>query len=119
MPIETQYNIDGVGTVIVNKLTLREIYDLFARQDEDDTPTKPGPDLMLGLLFPDHGGLDDLALFTDISADQAMNLPPDAIDQVMVVVKRENPHFFALLERLGELSGAHKPPPVSAPPPSA
>ncbi|MBF0625844.1 MAG: hypothetical protein HQL82_13675 [Magnetococcales bacterium] len=84
----------------VRKLTIREIYELFARADVPRHPAEE-PDWIGNVLFDDVT-LQDVLTFTDLNRERLLEMLPGDVEAVITEVKRENPHFFAACRRLEE-----------------
>jgi len=78
----------GERTVTVRELTVREVRDwmveLETRQEAD----------AIGALALDECRLEDLARMSDISAADLEGYTPSEMEDLVVVCKALNPHFF-------------------------
>ncbi|WP_085440186.1 hypothetical protein [Magnetofaba australis] len=99
MAIDIQKEVAGI-TFLVHKLTIREIYELFARADVPRDPSEE-PDWIGNVLFEDVT-LQDVLTFTDLNRERLLEMLPGDVEAVISEVKRENPHFFAACRRLEE-----------------
>ncbi len=99
MAIDIQKEVAGI-TFLVHKLTIREIYELFAQADVPRDPAEE-PDWIGNVLFEDVT-LQDVLTFTDLNRERLLEMLPGDVEVVISEVKRENPHFFAACRRLEE-----------------
>ena len=99
MNILVEKEVAGV-TFQIRKLTIREIYDLFARATEPRDSSEE-PDWIGNVLF-DDATLQDILTFTDLTREQILGMLPGDVETVIAEVKKENPHFFAACRRLEE-----------------
>ena len=99
MAITIKKEVAGVSFQ-VQKLTIREIYDLFTRATEPRESAEE-PDWIGNVLFED-ATLQDILTFTDLPRDRILEMLPNDVESVIADVKKENPHFFAACRRLEE-----------------
>jgi len=85
----------GYQKVTLRELTVGEVRNLLASRPEQDT---------VGYMFFEDITIAELLAMTDLSDDDVNNLSQSELDAVRLKAKELNPHFFAMMTRLKNLT---------------
>lgn len=81
--------------VTLRELTVGEVRNMLTARPEQDT---------LGYLFFEDITIAELLAMTNLSNDDVDNLSQSELDAVRLKAKELNPHFFAMMTRIRELT---------------